>query len=138
MAIQLVQGPDEAVSTINTTPLVDVMLVLLITIPVQLHSVNLNLQIAPPTSSPPVPPEVVRIYIAPGDVVLWNGEAITNGSTLRDRMGAAGRQDTQPDVHVRPQPGAKYERFTAVMTAANQAGLTKLGVVGSEQFLDKE
>ena len=130
------------VPDINTTPLIDVMLVLLvmliITIPVQLHSVNLNLPIAPPSASPPTPPEVVRIDIAPGDVVLWNGEAVADDATLRERLTTAGAKDTQPEVHVRPQPGARYERFTAVMTAANQAGLTKLGVVGSEQFLDKE
>ena len=130
------------VPDINTTPLIDVMLVLLvmliITIPVQLHSVNLNLPIAPPSAPPPVPPEVVRLDIAPGDVVLWNGEAIADQVVLRERLIAAGEQATQPEVHVRPQPGAKYDRFAAVMTAAHQAGLTKLGVTGSEQFLDQE
>ncbi|WP_082580281.1 biopolymer transporter ExbD [Pelomonas sp. Root1444] len=128
------------VPDINTTPLIDVMLVLLvmliITIPVQLHSVNLNLPIAPPAAPPPAPPEVVRIDIAPGDIVSWNGEAVADDAALRERLAAAGAQGTQPEVHVRPQPGARYDRFAAVMTAANQAGLTKLGVVGSEQFLD--
>ncbi|MCE4553943.1 ExbD/TolR family protein [Roseateles cellulosilyticus] len=128
------------VPDINTTPLIDVMLVLLvmliITIPVQLHSVKLNLPIAPPSAPPPVPPEVVRIDIAPGDVVLWNGEAVPDDAALRQRMTAAGQQAVQPEVHVRPQPGAKYDRFAAVMTAAHQAGLGKLGVTGSEQFLD--
>ena len=128
------------VPDINTTPLIDVMLVLLvmliITIPVQLHSVNLNLPIAPPSAPPPTPPEVVRIDIAPGDVLLWNGEAVADDATLRQRLAAAGAQRQPPEVHVRPQPGARYDRFAAVMTAANQAGLTKLGVVGSEQFLD--
>jgi len=129
------------VPDINTTPLIDVMLVLLvmliITIPVQLHSVKLNLPIAPPSAPPPVPPEVVRLDIA-ADAVLWNGEAIADEAALRQRLDAAGRQATQPEVHVRPQPGAKYDSFAAVMTAAHQAGLTKLGVTGSEQFLDKE
>ncbi|MGM9485553.1 ExbD/TolR family protein [Roseateles sp. NT4] len=128
------------VPDINTTPLIDVMLVLLvmliITIPVQLHSVKLNLPIAPPSVPPPVPPEVVRLDIAPNDVVLWNGEAVADPAALRERLNAAGQQATQPEVHVRPQPGAKYDDFAAVMTAAHQAGLTKLGVTGSEQFLD--
>ena len=130
------------VPDINTTPLIDVMLVLLvmliITIPVQLHSVKLNLPIAPPTAPPPVPPEVVRIDIDSTSTVLWNGEAVADDATLAQRLSAAGRQDTQPEVHVRPQPGAKYDRFAAVMTAAHQAGLTKLGVTGSEQFLDDQ
>ena len=129
------------VPDINTTPLIDVMLVLLvmiiITIPVQLHSVKLNLPIAPPTSPPPVPPEVVRIDIDATSTVLWNGEAVADEATLAQRLNAAGHQDTQPEVHVRPQPGATYDRFAAVMTAAHQAGLTKLGVTGSEQFLDE-
>ncbi len=58
-------------------------------------------------------------------------------SHVTQRLNAAGHQDTQPEVHVRPQPGATYDRFAAVMTAAHQAGLTKLGVTGSEQFLDE-
>ena len=130
------------VPDINTTPLIDVMLVLLvmliITIPVQLHSVNLNLPIAPPSAPPPAPPEVVRLDIAPGDVLLWNGEAVADEATLRSRLAAAGQQSVQPEVHVRPQPGARYDRFALVMTAVHQAGLTKLGVTGSEQFLDDQ
>ncbi len=128
------------VPDINTTPLIDVMLVLLvmliITIPVQLHSVKLNLPIAPPSTPPATPPEVVRLDIPPGGVVLWNGEAIPDEATLRERLNAAGRQATQPEVHVRPQPGASYDSFASVMTAVHQAGLSKLGVTGSEQFLD--
>ena len=135
-------APTLPVPDINTTPLIDVMLVLLvmliITIPVQLHSVNLNLPIAPPSSPPPVPPEVVRLDIDAGNTVLWNGSPVADEATLRERLAAAGRQDVQPEVHVRPQPGAQYDRFAAVMTAAHQAGLTKLGVTGSEQFLDDQ
>ena len=130
------------VPDINTTPLIDVMLVLLvmiiITIPVQLHSVKLNLPIAPPSAPPPAPPEVVRLDIAPGNVVLWNGEVVADEATLRERLGAAGRQEVQPEVHVRPQPGAKYDSFATVMTAVHSAGLSKLGVTGSEQFLDDQ
>jgi len=127
------------VPDINTTPLIDVMLVLLvmliITIPVQLHSVKLNLPIAPPSAPPPVPPEVLRIDITP-DAVLWNGEPVAGDAVLVKRLDSAGKQDTPPEVHVRPQPGAKYDRFAFVMTAAHHAGLSKLGVTGSEQFLD--
>ncbi len=130
------------VPDINTTPLIDVMLVLLvmliITIPVQLHSVKLNLPIAPASAPPPTPPEVVRLDIPPGGTVLWNGEAIADEAALRERLNAAGRQDVQPEVHVRPQPGASYDSFATVMTAVHAAGLSKLGVTGSEQFLDDQ
>ncbi len=130
------------VPDINTTPLIDVMLVLLvmliITIPVQLHSLKLNLPIAPPSAPPPTPPEVVRLDIPPGGSVLWNGEALAGEAALRERLSAAGRQEVQPEIHVRPQPGASYDSFAAVMTAVHQAGLSKLGVTGSEQFLDDQ
>ena len=130
------------VPDINTTPLIDVMLVLLvmliITIPVQLHSVKLNLPIAPPSAPPPSLPEVVRLDIPPGGTVLWNGEALADEAALRERLAAAGQQAVQPEIHVRPQPGAKYDTFASVMTAVHQAGLSKLGVTGSEQFLDDQ
>src|ERR1044071_2911963 len=84
---------------INTTPLIDVMLVLLvmliITIPVQLHSVNLNLPIAPPSAPPSLPPGVVRWDVTP-EAVRWNGEAVADEATLRERLHAAGQQATQP------------------------------------------
>jgi biopolymer transport protein ExbD len=127
---------------VNTTPLIDVMLVLLvmliITIPAQLHSVKLNLPIAPPSAPPPAPPQVVRLDIPPGGTVLWNGEALADDAALRARLATAAQQAEQPEIHVRPQPGAKYDTFAAVMTAVHQAGLSKLGVTGSEQFLDDQ
>ncbi len=73
------------VPDINTTPLIELLLVLLvmliITIPVQLHSVKLNLPIAPPTSPPPMPPEVVRLDIDASSTVLWNGEVVADEAT---------------------------------------------------------
>ncbi|HSW05523.1 ExbD/TolR family protein [Aquabacterium sp.] len=133
--------PDvEPVADINTTPLIDVMLVLLvmliITIPIQLHSVNLNL----PVSTPPLPdtpPEVLRIHIDPRSVVFFNGTAVADAAELKSRLQGAAAQAVPPEVHVRPDKAARYEAFADVMVAVNQAGLQKLGVVGSEQFIDK-
>jgi biopolymer transport protein ExbD len=129
----------EPILDVNTTPLIDVMLVLLvmliITIPVQLHAVNLNL----PVGSPPpaeTRPEVVRIDIDARSTVRWNGSAVTGDADLQQRLQDAAAQSPTPEVHVRPDPGASYDRFAAVMVAANRAGLQKLGVVGSEQFID--
>src|SRR6266849_5151757 len=86
---------------INTTPLIDVMLVLLvmliITIPIQLHSVNLNM----PTGNPPPPlvlPEVVKIDIDPSSVVYWNGEAMPDRETIEAKMTAAAAQQVQPEI----------------------------------------
>jgi len=124
---------------INTTPLIDVMLVLLImliiTIPIQLHSVNLNLPVGPP---PPVreEPEVVRIDIDAAGVVRWQGAALSGPEELAARMAAAAAQPVQPEIHLRPDRKARYEVVAGVLAASRRAGLTRLGVVGSEQFIE--
>ena len=135
-------GADELpVADINTTPLIDVMLVLLvmiiITIPVQLHAVNLHLPDANPPPHAQRPPEVVQIDIGPSGALAWNGAALADGQALRGRLAAAAAQGEPPEIHVRPDQGAKYDAFAAVMVAVSQAGLTKVGVTGSEQFIEK-
>ena len=133
-------APDLPVADINTTPLIDVMLVLLvmiiITIPVQLHAVNLHLPVGNP---PPADhkPEVVQIDIAPGGSLAWNGTPVVDAADLHARLVAAAAQPEQPEMHVRPDQAAKYDAFATVMVAVNQAGLTKVGVTGSEQFIPK-
>ena len=124
---------------INTTPLIDVMLVLLvmliITLPIQLHSVNLNMPIGNPPP-PLVKPEVVKLDIDPSSVVYWNGEAMPDRATLESKIQAAATQAVQPEVHLRPDKGAKYAIVAGVMASAQRLGLTKIGIVGSEQFID--
>jgi biopolymer transport protein ExbD len=124
---------------INTTPLIDVMLVLLvmliITIPIQLHSVNLNL----PTGNPPPPlvkPEVLKIDIDGAGTIYWNGEVVPDRATLEEKITAAAAQAVQPELHLRPDKAAKYEVVAAVMVSAQRLGLTKIGIVGSEQFIE--
>ncbi|MEY4748005.1 MAG: hypothetical protein RIQ60_219 [Pseudomonadota bacterium] len=132
------EGDPEPMMDINTTPLIDVMLVLLvmliITIPIQLHSVNLNL---PVTKAPPseVKPEVVKIDIDEHDVVYWQGVALADRAALELKLQAAAAQSVQPEIHVRPNKLSTYNTFVQVMVSANQRGLNKLGVVGSEQFI---
>ena len=125
---------------INTTPLIDVMLVLLvmliITLPIQLHSVNLNM----PTGNPPPPlvkPEVVKLDIDPSSVVYWNGEAMPDRATLEAKIQAAATQAVQPEVHWRPDTGAKSAIVAGVRASAQRLGLTKIGIVGSEQFISE-
>ena len=125
---------------INTTPLIDVMLVLLvmliITLPIQLHSVNLNM----PTGNPPPPlvkPEVVKLDIDPSSVVYWNGEAMADRATLEAKIQEAAAKAVQPEVHLRPDKGAKYAIVAGVMASAQRLGLTKIGIVGSEQFINE-
>ena len=132
-------GDPEVMMDINTTPLIDVMLVLLvmliITIPIQLHSVSLNM----PTGNPPPPlvkPEVVKIDIDAGGVVYWNGEGVPDRATLEEKLGAAAAQSVQPELHLRPDKAAKYEIVAGVMASSQRLGLTKIGIVGSEQFIN--
>ena len=130
----------EVMIDINTTPLIDVMLVLLvmliITIPIQLHSVNLNMPVGNPP--PPLyPPEVVKIDIDPASTVYWNGEALPGQTALEDRLTAAAAQAPQPEMHLRPDKHARYEVVAAVMASAQRLRLTKIGIVGSEQFVDE-
>jgi len=122
---------------INTTPLIDVMLVLLImliiTIPIQMHSVNLNMPTgkAPP---PPTPPEVVRIDVDFDGTITWNGEKVADRNALEGRLTAIAAQATQPEVHLRPDKLATYGAVAAVMASAQRLGVTKFGLIGNEQF----
>jgi biopolymer transport protein ExbD len=130
----------EVMMDINTTPLIDVMLVLLvmliITIPIQLHSVNLNM----PTGNPPPPlllPEVVKIDIDSGGVVYWNGLPLPDRATLEENLKAAASQAVQPELHLRPDKSAKYAIVAGVMASSQRLGLTRIGIVGSEQFIEE-
>lgn len=140
MGIQINAGSDDepdVMVDINTTPLVDVLLVLLvmliITIPIQLHSVTLEM----PGGTPPpeqVRPQVVRIDIGPTGRVSWNGEALADRASLDARLQAAAAQPDQPEIHLRPDRAAKYDAVAAVLAASQQHRLLKVGIVGSEQF----
>ena len=123
---------------INTTPLIDVMLVLIImliiTIPIQLHAVNLNMPVGNPPPSL-VKPDVLRIDIDAASVVTWNGEAINERTELERRMQEISALPVQPEVHLRPDRKARYAVVAGVLASAQRNGLTKIGVVGSEQFV---
>jgi len=132
-------GDPDVMIDINTTPLIDVMLVLLvmliITIPIQLHAVNLNM----PTGNPPPPlvmPEVVKLDIDPASVVYWNGEPVADRAALEAKMSEAATHSPQPEIHLRPDKLAKYAIVAGVMASAQRLGLTKIGIVGSEQFVE--
>jgi biopolymer transport protein ExbD len=124
---------------INTTPLIDVMLVLLvmliITLPIQLHSVNLNM----PVGNPPpqlIKPEVLKIDIDRDSRVYWNGELLPDRATLEQKLAEVAAQPTQPELHLRPDKGSKYNVTAAVLASAQRLGLTKIGIIGSEQFIE--
>ncbi len=127
----------EVMMEINTTLLIDVMLVLLImliiTIPAQLHSVNLDLPVAaPPTKK--VEPVVIKIEVDANNQIAWNGKALASREELQSKLQEASQREPQPELHVRSHAKAKYETTMAVMANAQRLGLKKLGIVGAEQF----
>jgi biopolymer transport protein ExbD len=132
------KDPDVMID-INTTPLIDVMLVLLvmliITLPIQLHSVHLNMPTGNPPP-PPVPPEIVKIDVDPASRVYWNGEWVPDRDQLEEKLRAAAAQAVQPELHLRPDKSAKYAIVAGVMASSQRLGLTKIGIVGSEQFIE--
>jgi biopolymer transport protein ExbD len=129
---------DGVMVEMNTTPLIDVMLVLIImliiTIPIQLHSVNLNM----PAGNPPPPtkePVVVTIDIDFDGTILWNGQALPDRATLEAKLAQAAAEPDQPEVHIRPNKLVEYRSVAMVLASAQRLGVTKLGMIGNEQFV---
>ncbi|HET9581013.1 MAG TPA: biopolymer transporter ExbD [Usitatibacter sp.] len=132
-------GDPEVMVDINTTPLIDVMLVLLImliiTIPIQTHAVKLNMPVGNPPP-PAAPPEVVRLDVDFDGAVYWNGEMVADNPTLEAKFRGAASQSVQPEFHLRPNKLVTYKYVAHVMASAQRNGITKIGLVGAEQFLD--
>jgi biopolymer transport protein ExbD len=125
--------PDPIVD-INTTPLVDVLLVLLvmliITIPIQLHAVDIEMpgKSAPPPQAPPV---VVQLQVQPAGRYTWNGELLADRAALEVKLRDAAQQAEQPEIHLQPHPQAKYDSVAAALSSAQRLGLQKIGVVSA-------
>ena len=128
----------EVMMEVNTTPLIDVMFVLIvmliITIPIQTHAVKLNMPVGNPPP-PVVPPTIIQIDVDFDGTVLWNGEMLGDRDALEVRLRDAAAQVEQPEVHLRPNKLAQYKSVAMVMASAQRLGVTKLGVVGNEQFV---
>ena len=122
---------------INTTPLIDVMLVLLvmliITIPIQRHEVNLDLPIgAPPSLAAPV--DVVTINVDFDGTISWNDQAVPDQATLERKLRAVATATPQPEVHVRPNKLVPFKHVAAILASARRLDVTKIGLVGNEQW----
>ena len=122
----------------NTTPLIDVMLVLLImfiiTIPIQTHAVKVDLpQNTGQNTPPPVDPQKNKITIDPQGNIFWNGAQV-DPVTLRQYLDASVQISPEPELHFQPDPQARYEVVDNVLATIKRSSVTKLGFVGNEQY----
>jgi biopolymer transport protein ExbD len=131
-------GEPEVMVDINTTPLIDVMLVLLImliiTIPIQMHAVKMNLPVGNPPP-PAVQPQVVQIDIDFDGTMTWNGAPIPDKAALESKLAQVAAEPVQDEIHLRPNKLAPYKDVAAVMAAAQRVGATKIGLIGNEQYM---
>ena len=140
MSVGSPSGSDEVMVEMNTTPLIDVMLVLLvmliITIPIQTHAVKLDLPT--PNQTPPpqtVQPEVVDLEIDFDGTPIWNGTPVPNRGQLDRFFQDTANKIPQPEVHLRPNRLAKYEAVARTLADAQRLGVTKIGFVGNDQYV---
>ena len=132
-------GEDEPMMDINTTPLIDILLVLLImfiiTIPVMTHAVKLDM---PRPSDAPVdntPPVVINLEIDFDGTILWNGTPVPDMDTLDAYFRREAALDPQPELHIYPSKRVDYDVVARVLASAQRNQLVKIGFVGNEQFM---
>jgi biopolymer transport protein ExbD len=125
---------------INTTPLIDVMLVLLImfiiTLPVMTHAVKLDM----PQANPPPPdnarPEVIDLEIDFDGTIVWNGTVVPSLNTLENYFSSESGKSPQPEIHLRPDRRVKYDSVARVLAAAQRNRMKKIGFVNTSEFKD--
>jgi biopolymer transport protein ExbD len=131
-------GSDAPMCDINTTPLIDVMLVLLVTlilsIPVMTHSVKLNLPIPNNQPPPPVKPEVIDLDIDFDGTIVWNGTPLSGIDALESNFKQVVDNDPQPEVHLRPDRRTRYDVVAKVMAAAQRNRMVHLSFVDTASF----
>lgn len=124
---------------INTTPLIDVMLVLLImfiiTIPVATHSVDIDLPVANPPDSPPPPVDPIKnkVVLTQNNEILWNGDAISQ-ATLLSQLKESLKFEVEPELQFEPEPNASYDLSARVLNIIKGSKVTKFGFVGNEKY----
>ena len=130
----------EPMMDINTTPLIDVMLVLLImfiiTIPIQSHAVKLDLpQNQDPQNPPPIDPVKNKVVVTAANQVLWNGSPIQLPQ-LRAYLDRTQQMNPIPELHLQPEPNARYELVDQVLVVTKRAHVEKMGFVGNEAYMN--
>jgi biopolymer transport protein ExbD len=138
MAMSAGSDDGEPMMEMNTTPLIDVMLVLLImfiiTIPVATHAVDIDLPApTPPTNIPPPKVDKNKVVLTSSNQILWNGNAISQGN-LVSLLDETLKYPVEPELQFQPEAQASYDLSARVLTIIKASGVTKFGFVGNEMF----
>jgi biopolymer transport protein ExbD len=141
MAMSVGTASGAAFCDINTTPLIDVMLVLLVTLivtlPIMTHAVKLDMpNVSNPPPPPPTPPEVIDLEIDFDGTVVWNNTPVASLSQVEAYFHAERDKDPQPEIHLRPDRRAKYDIVAKVLAAAQRNHMKKIGFVNVAEFRD--
>jgi biopolymer transport protein ExbD len=131
-------GSDAPMCDVNTTPLIDVMLVLLVmlivTLPIMNHAVKLDMP-QPKNNPPPlVPPEVIDIEIDFDGTIVWRGTTVPDIKTLDSYFRQEAVKDPQPEIHLRPDRRARYDVVANVMASAQRAKMVRMGFTNVSEF----
>src|SRR5208282_2458721 len=142
MAMSAASEEGAPMCDINTTPLIDVMLVLLVTLivtlPVMTHAVKLDMP--PPNLNqppPPVLPDTINLDIYYDGAISWNGDAIKSMADLEQQFVEAAAKDPQPELHLAPDAHVKYDVVARVLAAAQRSHMEKIGFVNTSEFLEQ-
>ncbi|HEY6517638.1 MAG TPA: biopolymer transporter ExbD [Steroidobacteraceae bacterium] len=137
MSIQVGGSSTGPLCDINTTPLIDVLLVLIvtliITLPVMTHAVKLDLPQNQNQQPPPVQPEVIDLEIDFDGTIVWNGTPVTMGQ-LDGYFNTESVKDPQPEIHLNPDGMVKYDVVAKVLASAQRNRMTKIGFVNTSEF----
>jgi biopolymer transport protein ExbD len=142
MAMSVGSNEGGVMCEINTTPLIDVMLVLLVTLilslPIMTHAVKLDMPPPNPNQPPPeVQPDIINLDIYYDGTVSWNGQTIPSLDELEQQFQVSADKDPQPELHLAPDSHVKYDVVAKVLAAAQRNHMSKIGFVNTSEFLEE-
>ena len=138
MAMSAGQDDGEPIMELNTTPLIDVMLVLIImfiiTIPIQTHAVKINLPVNNPNQPiNPIKPDFNTVSVDTQNNITWNGSPIDQ-ETLRNYLDQTKALPVEPELHIQPDPYSRYARVDEMLAVIKRSEVTKVGFVDNEKY----
>jgi biopolymer transport protein ExbD len=128
-------GEGDVMVEVNTTPLIDLMLVLIVMLIMSLPPVTHAVKLDMPVTTPPPPlvmPQVVEILIDFDGSVYWNNNKVDDVEVLKSYLSAEARREPKSEIHLKPNKLAKYDMVAKVLATAQRLGVTNIGIIGNE------